>query len=194
MTTIIKDGNSGYTAKVNAENRLFTNTVQITADSDATLKGKAFVTNTTNMTLTSDSASAIYYLKNNEAEDMITSRFSLSVSESTGGSGRMLFEIIRNPTTGTIIDTATSTTFSNRNFGSSNVLVSDSYEGDEGKTLTNGTIYSNTLFAVNTSILVTITIVIPRGSSIGFRVTPPTGNTSLSVIAGINVHLDGFND
>jgi hypothetical protein len=192
MSSIIKDGTGDcFKAKVNSQNRLHTNSVILEDNDMSALKGKAYITNTSQLTLTSANASAVLYLKNTGNEDIITNRFSISLSDSTNGSGRMLFEIIRNPTA---ISTSTVLTPVNRNFGSNNIVTVDAIEGDEAATFTGGTVLSRTLFAVNTSVLATISFVIPKGTSIGFRITPPTGNTSLDVIAGINIHLDGFNE
>jgi hypothetical protein len=80
---------------------------------------------------------------------------------------------------------------SNRNFGSSNTLTVDAYKGTEGATFTDGTKAVSTIFA-STGIRAAIDIgeiALPKGASLGVEVTPPTGNTSLTLQIATEAYL-----
>lgn len=192
---IIKDGSgAGYTAKVNSGNRLFTNSVTIPVDLEAMLEGKSFIVQTSTINLTTDTASAVLYIKNTSADDLVINEFGIGLGASTGGSGTALVENLRNPTGGTIVSGATDATVKNRNFGSVKSLTANSYEGAQGNTLTGGESYTASVFETPFFILSPSLVVLGPGSSTGFRVTPPTGNTSLDVAMTIGLFIDGFGE
>lgn len=197
MSIIIKDGTgTGHTAKVNKKGRIFTNTIQISDETAKAEDGDAYLVDSGDMTLTTDSESAVFYLKNNEERDLVVSRLAIALGFTTGGAptGLVIAKVLRNPIVGTIVSDAVKSSIGNKNFGSSNTLSVDAFSGGEGKTLTGGTVLvSNRAPAPSLGILET-PIVIPRGSSIGISIVPSTGNTSMLVATAIDVHLDGFDD
>jgi hypothetical protein len=71
----------------------------------------------------------------------------------------------------------------NRNFGSSRALSANAYKGATGNTMTDGTKAFESILATATQrVAVSVgAITLPRGSSIGIRITPSTGNTSMAV-------------
>ena len=182
----IQDGTGrGYAAKVNSENRLLTQTVNLIAEENASLAGLAYNINTGIVTLTNGATkNAIMYVKNNEDHDMIIAQLIYQTGASAGGSGNVLVDVIRNPTTGTIISGASAVEISaNRNFGSSRVLAVTAYKGTTGSTITDGTKFFETIMSTATQRIGIDArgIILPKGSSIGINITTPTGNTSMAV-------------
>jgi len=195
MSLIIKDGTgSGKVVKVNSKNRMNVNAVQISDDSMAALEGKAYSIQTPVIELTSANASAVLYVKNTGTEDIIMTGLGVSFGVSTGGSGDVTLELVKNPTGGTIIDNTVDAVVENRNFGSSKTLSVNAYTGVEGDTMTGGTTFIISVRQAGQSIGADRTFIIAPGSSFGFKITPATGNTSMNVTPGVNVHLDGFGE
>jgi outer membrane protein assembly factor BamB len=189
----IKDGSTGYVAEVDSSNRLQTYAVTINENNQANSKGRAYNINTDDITLTDAVETPILYIKNNEDKDLHITALDLWAGTSTGGTATLgtKWVVERNPTAGTIISNATAVDIeSNRNFGSNNTLLVDSYKGATGNTMTGGTdhlVFRGTLLS---RIYVEIDEIIPKGSSIGIHVKPPTSNTSLIVYAAAICHLE----
>lgn len=182
----IQDGTgSGYTQKVDNENRAWVNSLATQAEEGASQDGQAFNINTGLITITNASTkNAVLYLKNNEDLDFVIVQLIYQTGASTGGSGNMYVDVLRNPTAGTIVSGASAVEISaNRNFGSSRALSATAYKGATGTTFTDGTKFFETILATATQrIAVTAgAVVIPKGSSIGINFTTPAGNTSMAV-------------
>jgi len=195
MSSIISDGTGqDYKAKVNSLNQLHTESITEAIEVFHSIKGHSYNMNFGNVTLTSANSSALLYLKNNEEVDIVIFGAFYLMGASTGGSGDQLVEIIKNPTAGTIIDNAVDNIPMNRNFGSSNALTVDAYTGVEGDTFTTheGAVIQS---LINGTARVAINvggIILPKGTSIGIRLTPATGNTSQSVQVALGMYLDKF--
>lgn len=191
MSTMIKDGSGkGFSAKVNATNRLHVASINdVLADAHSVL-GERYNINTGDITLTSANKSACLYFKNNEDEDFHITIEVFNLGNTTGGSGDSVIEIIRNPTTGTIVSGASAVAInSNFNFGSNNTLTCLAYKGAEANTITDGTTFTSTRASSVGRIALSLgTVVIPKGSSIGVNITPPASNTSMKV----QVAISGF--
>ncbi len=185
MDGIIKDGTgAGYVAKVDSENHLHTFAVTQTLQEWHAIQGDGYNVNTGNITLTNASASAVYYLKNNEDRDIIITSLVYLIDDSTGGTAALKCDVDRNPTGGTIVDTATASAPVNRNHGSAKTLTVDSYSGAQGNTLTGADAsgYISSLIQPGSRAALAIgSIVLPKGASMGVRITPPTGNTSVTI-------------
>lgn len=158
----------------------------------ATAAGNAFGVNTGDITLTSGNTSGVFYLKNNEDLPIVVYTVIYQILASTGGgSNAGAITVVRNPTGGTLISTATAVPVRhNLNFGSSNTITADIYKGFEGATFTGGDNSARTIstFPFRASLLIP-GIYLPRGSSLGLTVTPPTGNTSVVVNIGTTFFL-----
>ena len=138
MSNMIQDGTgTGNMARV-SDNELHTRAVIETEEHDANEDGRAYNINTGIVNLTSGDASSVLYVKNNnDSQDLVIAAIAVGIDHSTGGSSTEMCRvtIIRNPTSGTIVDDATDVAIkSNRNYGSSNTLTVDAYKGAEGKT------------------------------------------------------------
>ncbi len=100
--------------------------------------------------------------------------------------------VVRNPTAGTIVDNATAVDInSNRNYGSS-LTLSDSlaYKGATSETMTDGDDHILIQAALSSRVFATIDEVIPKGKSLGIKIDPPAGNTSMVVYAALICHLE----
>ena len=86
--TIIKDGTGkGNAAKVDTTKRLNTRAVNNTTAVEALEDGRSFFVSTGIVTLTSDCASQLLYIKNCDARDMFILNLIQVFGASTGGTG-----------------------------------------------------------------------------------------------------------
>jgi hypothetical protein len=185
----------GYKAKVNENNRLHTHAVTDSAAYHATTEGDSYNINTGEITLTSEDETAILYLKNNESsQDLHITAFAFGLGPSTSGSsatGINKITIIRNPTTGNIVTGASGVDInSNRNYGSSKTLTVDAYKGTVGSSFTNGTDHIVFYQTSNGRLFAGIDEVLERGSSIGVKIRPVPGNTTMTVYGALICNLD----
>ena len=185
MAEQILDGTGkGYRMKVDSNNRAQVFAISEGLSIDAAKSGENYNINTGAVTLTSANESAVLYLKNNEDKTFVIEDIIVILGASTGGTGDLTVEVIRNPTLGTIISGASDVdVIGNRNFGSSRLLTADVYKGAEGNTMTDGTVFSDTTRSTASTIVHfdADVIVLPKGTSIGVNITPQTSNTSMSV-------------
>jgi hypothetical protein len=184
MSEIIRDGTgTGYVAKVDGNNRIHTEAVTIEAQEWHAIRGEGYNITSDTVNLTSANDSAVLYVKSNETLDLLISGLFYQLGASTGGSGEAVIDVDLNPTAGTIISDATAATSTNRNAGSTKTLVADVYKGGEGKTATGGTLlFSSYASGVSRVALSPVGgVVLPKGTSLAVRITPPASNTSLNV-------------
>ena len=191
MSDFIQDGTgTGYRAKVDGDNHLHTRAVTESGGTDAALSGNLFNINTETIALTTDSSSALLYMKNTDTIPWVVNRVFYNAGPSTGGTGDFLAEVIANPTTGTLISGGTALAPHNLNFGSSQELTGTVLKGAEGSTITDGVVRVSTIIpASGTRVLIAFdSIILDVGSSIAVRITPQTSNTFMDVQVGFNLY------
>ena len=190
MSEVIKDGYTGDTAKVDSKNRLHTFATIESGGTEAAIEGDLYNVNTETIVLTSANASALVYMKNVDTVPWIYNRVFYNAGPSTGGTGDFLAEVIRNPTTGTLISAGTAFTPTNLNFGSSKELLATTLKGAEGSTVTDGIVAVSTIIpAAGTRVLIGFdSIILEPGSSIAVRITPQASNTSMNIQCGFNLY------
>lgn len=190
----IEDGaGSGKRAQVDENLRIQAYSVSVTGQEANAELGRTYNINTGTVTLTTANKSAVMYVKNNGREDLKITTIGYLLGNSTGGSGDLLAEVIRNPTTGTIIDNEVAVDVeSNKNFGSTNTLEVDAYKGVEGDTITNGTVAFPSLIAGSGRVYLiqTGSVVLPQGASLGVNITPQASNTDMDVQVFLSVQDD----
>lgn len=195
---IIEDGNGSSTqAKVSKKSRLYTFAVTEEKSKNATIDGRSYNINTGSIELTSANESGVLYIKNNEDNDLHIDFVVVILGASTGGASTddVIVEIIRNPTTGTLISNATSVDVnSNRNFGSNNTLTIDAYKGAEANTVTDGDQHILSLLSPSTRGVFDIDALLPKGASIAVTLNPPASNTSMDVMVAAICHLEDPNE
>jgi hypothetical protein len=133
------------------------------------------------------------YLKNNGDVDLAILTIGFLLGNSTGGIGDLTLDVVKNPTTGTLISGATNVAINeNKNAGSSQTLSVDAFKGAEGSTITNGTdwYYSTVPGDARTYVINTGSLVIPKGSSVSVSVTPQGSNSSMNLSLFLSVIKD----
>jgi hypothetical protein len=185
----IQDGTgTNNKVKVSISNKLFTESIIRTEREEEALLGEAYIIGTGFVTLTSDTQSSVLYFKNNEDLDLILTKFIIGVRDSTnGGENHIRGVIIKNPTSMSS-GSGNNLVINNINFGSSNTINSDSEIGQEGASLNGGVTYFATVIPVEQLTSEDSATILPKGSSIGVNIIPPSGNTSLQVSVGLNLH------
>lgn len=203
MPDSIRDGaGKGNMAKVNANQRLYTQTVQKSAALNANENGDAYNINTGVITLTNAADTPVLYLKNNETQDLVVEAVAIGLGPTTGGTGGWIKgTFVRNPTTGTIISsTPTDVDInSNRNYGSTNTLTADAYKGATGDTMTDGDDHiilnlGQGSTTSSTRSFVTINEILPKGTSFGVKIDPQASNTSQDVYVAVICYLRDANE
>ena len=187
---IIENGKGdGTKAEVNSQNRLEVQSTTTSQLSEAVKREATWNVGTGPITLTTATASAIFYMKNTGAKDLEIDLYVILARASTGGSGLALVEILLNPTGGTIVSGATAVdTIAQMNTGSSNTPSANIYKGAQGNTLTGQTsILRSQNNSVPDRLLLPITTIVHQGGSVGIRYTPPSGNTSQIVEAVVEM-------
>lgn len=193
----IKDGTSGSkTAQVTNNNRLAVAAVTQTLVELATELGDTYNVATNRVTLTDTAESAIFYLENQEDNDLIIDTIFINTTASTGTlSGQPTLRIYRNPSSGTIVTpTPTNAVITNRNYGSNKALVANAYEGLQGETLTGQTNILDVPLPTRVAVSFVefaIVVVLPKGAAIGISYEPQTGSTSVDVIIGCTLTKNG---
>lgn len=189
---IIKDGTgTGYQQRVDDQNRGHVFAVSVGEGQQATFSGDNFNGNTGEITLTSANESGVFYLKNNSTTDVVVDRLAASTMGSTGGSAteRMVLRLYRNPTGGTLITNAAAAPISsNKNFGSNEIFDGLIYKGVEGDTVTGGDLAYIIYVSNNNSAIVSVDLVLPKGTSLAVTFQPATGNTSQRTYFATSAH------
>lgn len=191
----IQDGRgTGSALKIDIEGRAHVDSIATQREEAQSQRGYAFNLNTGNITLTNGATkNAVMYVKNNEDYTLVITNIFYILGNTTSGTGNCYVEIVRNPTTGTIISGATAVTISeNKNFGSSKTLDATAYKGATGLTFTNGSDYAATILNAGPQRVVITggSITLPKGASIGINYTTPTSNTSQIVMFAMACYLE----
>ena len=189
---IIKDGTgTGNQQRVDSNNRSHVFSVELSENQQATFLGDNYNCNTGEITLTSANESAVFYIKNTSATDMVIDRLAPSTMATTGGTGneRVKVRIYRNPTGGDIITNAVDADMvANKNFGSNETIDALVYKGAEGNTQTGGDLAYIIYVSNGGSAVVGVDLVLPRGTSMCVTMEPTTGNTSQTVYFATSAH------
>lgn len=198
MAFQIEDGlGSGRLAQVGKSNHLHVNAVTRTSSADAIVhRGDGYNLNTGPIVLTTANESAVFYVKNNESlKELIISNFVVQLGASTGGTvgAETITKVLRNPTVGTIVSNAVDCDIPaiNQNFGSTRQFNGDTFKGAEGYTLTDGVLIADARLpnSPNVAFFEAGETVLPPGTSIGVKFTPPASNTSMSVSFAFRTYL-----
>jgi hypothetical protein len=182
---ILDDGTgTGAKAKIDQDNRLYTNTVARNEVEQAILLGNGYNINTGLVDITNAGVdNAVWYFKNNGASDIIIYEILIILGTSTSGVGDGTLKVFRNPTGGTIISGALAVEANvNRNFASANTLDVTTFKGATASTLTGGDTFGSTNRSGTAVINFSSTpLLIKKGNSIGITWSAATSNTSQSV-------------
>jgi hypothetical protein len=181
MGLVIKDGRTGNTGRVDGNQRLHVASITEEEKDHANESGEKFNVNTGDITLTNATKTTVLYLKNNDDDPLIVTSLIYNLGNTTSGTGDVVIDIVRNPTTGDIITNKNAVEMeSNQNYGSNEVMTIDAYKGATGETAVNGSKSVSTRSASNTGRIVIAlgSVRLEKGSSLAVDYTPPTSNTS----------------
>ena len=185
MSTNIQDGTGTKTKlRITGENRALVQAVTISEEDNAIVRGDGYQIASTPIAFTGPTSSAILYTKNNDDRDFVLDRAVLILGSAVSASADQdwTFQVLRNPTAGTIIDNAVSAGISNSNHGSANTPNADNYKGVEGDTFTDGSGAPQKIKQSIDRIILPLGRRLPKGTSIGFKLTPPTGTQSAQAL------------
>ena len=189
--TSLVDGRTNNTAIVDASGRLATRAVAFTSTLEASIKGEHYeILPVTFPVLTNDVETAVLYLRNSEpaVTTWAVNFFTLTAGVSDG-TGAMAFRTVFNPTAGNLLTGGTAANIVQLNLGISRDLATTANTGGTGDTLTGEAASFNRLIpGVPAGLSFPLdAIIMPAGSSIGIMVTPPSGNTSMSIDISVSV-------
>jgi len=196
MATTIEDGTgSGFSVKVDGENRLFSRSITETEFDHAVRKGLSFNVNTEFLTITGSSETPIMYLKSNEDLDVVLAAWFIGTDNSSGGTRSGLMRVYFNPTAGSIISSGTDVTPVNRQGGSSNTIDLDVKAGGDGFTAT-GYNPISVLFQTqgsNARTFGTVQLALKKGSSIVVTYLP-NGAQPVEIYTGFQLYISEVED
>ena len=199
----IDDGTGeGVSAKVDANKQLHVFALTENEQNSALEGGNLYNLNTGLIALTGTGSSAVMYLKN--AESPVNGESAIIIStiivcvydRSATITDDATVTIVRNPTTGTIIDDASQADIiSNSNFGSSNQLTSLCYKASAtGKTLTDGTDHAIVNLSEGRTAINELNIDLPKGASLGVEIDLNTSGGANVYVAVVAYRKDGKNE
>lgn len=192
----IEGGKTGVnTLVIDSDGKAEVRAVTETEAQWATERGDAYNINSGKIGLTSSSDSAVLYFKNEENSVFIVEAIVFGIGSAGTTTDVSEITVIRNPTTGTIIEsTPTDADMNgiNKNFGSSKTFGTSTvaYKGAEAETFTNGDDFA-LIFASSTvpRTAVPLDIELQKGNSIGFNVNTYTSSGTTQVYIAIIGHF-----
>lgn len=185
MATTIQDGTgTKLKLKVTNANRALVQSVVITEEDDAITRGEGYQIASGTQSFTGATETGILYIKNNDDRDFVLDRAVLILGSAVGAGSTddWTFTVLRNPTAGTTITNESNAGISNSNHGSANMPSVDAYKGSEGDTITDGSGAAQPIKQSIDRIILPLGRRLPKGTTIGFRITPPAGTTSTKAL------------
>jgi hypothetical protein len=186
---LIDDGKGdGFKARVDSNKRLHTQSVTEEESIHAAEIGDAYNINTGLISITGDAT--LMYIKNNENQDLIIEAIAIGSFEGITHSDDPYITLVRNPTGGDLISDATAVSMNqNRNFGSNKTLTADAYKGKVSGTLTGGNDIAILQVNPATRSFYTINFVLPKGASMGIKLTANVTSGSANYYGAFICHL-----
>ena len=186
MSTTIQDGTgSKRKVAVNSKNKLETVAIISSEEIDVTRSGETYTVSSGTVSFTGSAETAMLYLKNNDDRDMTIDRAVVFIGSASGSLPHedWTLKIIRNPpATGTIITNAVASGVSNGNHGSNNLPDATYYKGVQGDTL-GGNAAGFPIQQQSNRYIFPIQKILPKGTSIGLKLTPPASNADTKAVA-----------
>lgn len=189
MTISIKDGTgTGNQASVDTLGRIGVEGETNGSFINSALTGNGYFTTTRSVTLTSDTESCLLYIQNTSERDLVivNSRHYIGASDA---SGSVLPSYNIDPTGGTILTGTNGVDYNtgagvNLNFGEqlSKPFTGVIRVGLEGTSVTSALPSVQVLVPQNDIFINRFSVSLPRGSAVSASITPPSGNTSMTVI------------
>lgn len=193
MALEIQGNDGARTYKIGATSRgqIKSFSVSESEAQEATALGDGYNINTGVIGLTSSTESGILYFKNNESRKFIVEAIAVGVGSAGTTSDVSTVKVIRNPTAGTLISSATAVDMNaNRAFGSSNQLSNSlAYKGAEGSTVTDGDDLGIFFQPAGGRLFASIGLELSPGNAIAVTVDTNTTASTTNVYAAIVGYL-----
>jgi hypothetical protein len=186
----IDDGaGKGYSAKVDANNRVHTQSVSESEAIQSAERGDAYNINTGLISITGDAT--LQYIKNNEDKDLVVEAIAIGSFEGICHTDDPYITLVRNPTGGDLISDGTvcGVMNQNRNFGSNKTLTADAFKGKVGGTLSGGNDIAILQVNPATRNFYNINFILPKGSSMGIKLTANRTSGTANYYSALIVHL-----
>lgn len=169
--------------------RLLTRSISTDEIEAAVSNGLGFQSYTAVMSFATAVKQMVFFLENNEDDDIFITSATLGTGVSAGGSDNaILIEQIGNIGVSDPITSATSALTTNRNAGSPKVFDGTINKGPAAlggtEVATNGVLGDFTR-----SRTFDLTAQLPKGGSIGVAITPPAGNTGMDMTLVVTFHI-----
>ncbi|MFA6049786.1 MAG: hypothetical protein WC761_01195 [Candidatus Paceibacterota bacterium] len=184
--TIIKDGKgTGVSAQVDSNNRIRAYAISTAEESSVAIEnGENFILSMEQVFLTGSSESAMCYIKN--TSQLTTYVFELCVINysqptTTAGSPQVIF--YKNPTTGSLVQSASAGRAVSSNLSSNKTPAVTFYvaSGSAVSSLSDGTVlFKSYISGPRTPLNFLNTIILGPGNSIGTSIIPQPNNTLMS--------------
>lgn len=192
MSEVITDGTGkGYDAKVDNTNRLEVRGVTQTGNLESVLVGEGFVLSSGTVTLTGTGESGVLYYQNAEDDNVvILTRYNIGIGKAVSATDSFAtIKVYASNVTGMSGGSGNAAVVVNSNIGSSKTLVTTNSE----RGLNGAGILGNagvTLYVpTERTTFIDLEVAIPKGSAMGWSITPPAGNTSMPCSFACNVHI-----
>lgn len=195
MPDQIEDGSGGgWRGHVTENRRLATQAHTVNDGQVAAEKGDAYNINTGLISLSGASDSALLYYSNTGTVDYHIETLVLGVGAGTA-SDMGLLTFINNPTGGDLITDATDVDMEqNRNAGSSNTLLANSYKGKDGGTITGGANVAQFFQGTSGRLAAPFVYIIPPGKSVAMKYAPNLSTGTVNVYAALIGHVNDPKD
>jgi len=189
---ILSDGaGTGTKLRINSDNRAECEVTQQTRIADVSARlGQAYTIATGFVSLTTTASfTGMLWIKNTDssARNMYIEHIRVCGSAATMQDVECV--VYRNPTTGTLISGASAAYKSNNNFGSANQFNGLAYKGADANTITDGDWFTQFVTHISGHSIIDFndSIVVPKGSSIGFALKP---SAAMEVCMEVNCHFE----
>lgn len=185
---LIDGTGKGYRGRIDANNRVHTQSVINDESLHSSEKGDAYNINTGLISINGNAT--LQYIKNNEDKDLVIEAIAIGSFEGITHSDDPYITLVRNPTGGDLITDATAVSMNqNRNFGSSKTLTADNYKGKVSGTLTGGNDIAILQVNPATRSYYGINFILPKGSSLGIKLTANVTGGSANYYSAIICYL-----
>lgn len=187
MGNVISDGTGkGNNLKVDSKNRAMTYSVSQSSNEAASKDGDAYNIHTGNIVISG--LSAMIYVKNNETRDLFIENIVVALGTATVSE---LPEVMtyKTITGGDIVTDATQVQMkSNRNYGSPNAIVADTFKGKDGGTIVGEQVGLYHMSA-GSRLVANVNKVLPKGATIAIEVDPKLSSGTMKAYVVLVCHL-----
>lgn len=190
MSTIIENGAQGasFKLRIDQSNRARTHAVTESEQLHAIEEGGGYNINSGYVNISANGT--LLYIKNNAEDDLVIDTLIIGAGLGVTHSDMPYIEIVQDITGGDLISDATAVEgLLNRNGGSNNILVGDTFKGKSGGTATGGS--SSGPFMINTTgrTVFPLNWILRRGNSLTIKITPNISSGSANYYAAAVVYV-----